>query len=427
MNNVFRNKNFCLVFLDALVSELGTIMYNFAVSFYILEITGNNAFLQGLYLALCGIAMVVTTPIGGVLGDRFNKAKIMYICDYVKGGNILISTLFLVLSQNPPTKIVILFVMGVIGNIVSGIFTPASNSIFPHIVDESQLQQANSYFAMKTALEGIVGVVLAGILYAAFSFHIILIVVGSCYILSAISEMFIRYEHQRPKEELTIKLALNDMNEGFNYLKNKKGIMAFLCAMLFINFFYSQIMSNFVPFFIKTELAKAPSYLFDNVLKPELWASIFNFFFGISLMLAAAVLSSRAQMDRCGKKSAYRICVMAVAIILLSVSYSLLVQTGRSINAFLIIYCIVSFVVGSLVSSVNIPTNTAIMRIVDINMLSKVNCIISVGSQGMIPIGNVIAGIILKELGCAPLLILCSVGFTVTALLLVANKNIEEF
>lgn len=133
MNNVFRNKKFCLVFWGALVSELGTIMYNFAVSFYILEITGNNAFLQGLYLALCGIAMVVTTPIGGVLGDRFNKAKIMYICDYVKGGNILISTLFLVLSQNPPTKIVILFVMGVIGNIVSGIFTPASNSIFPHI------------------------------------------------------------------------------------------------------------------------------------------------------------------------------------------------------------------------------------------------------------------------------------------------------
>ena len=76
--NVFRNRNFRLVFLGALVSELGAILYSFAVSFYILEISGNNAFLQGLYLGLCGVAMLVFTPVGGVLGDRKNKAKIMY-------------------------------------------------------------------------------------------------------------------------------------------------------------------------------------------------------------------------------------------------------------------------------------------------------------------------------------------------------------
>ena len=45
-DNVFQNRNFRLVFLGALVSELGAILYSFAVSFYILEISGNNAFLQ---------------------------------------------------------------------------------------------------------------------------------------------------------------------------------------------------------------------------------------------------------------------------------------------------------------------------------------------------------------------------------------------
>ena len=84
--NVFLSRNFRLVFLGALVSELGALLYNFAVSFYILEISGNSAFLQGLYLALCGAAMLVFTPAGGVLGDRFSKAKIMYLCDYLKGG-----------------------------------------------------------------------------------------------------------------------------------------------------------------------------------------------------------------------------------------------------------------------------------------------------------------------------------------------------
>ena len=44
-SGLFSNRNFCLVFLGALVSELGALLYSFAVSFYILEISGNNAFL----------------------------------------------------------------------------------------------------------------------------------------------------------------------------------------------------------------------------------------------------------------------------------------------------------------------------------------------------------------------------------------------
>ena len=46
--NVFHNRNYRLVFFGALVSEIGALLYSFAVSFYILKISGNNAFLQGL-------------------------------------------------------------------------------------------------------------------------------------------------------------------------------------------------------------------------------------------------------------------------------------------------------------------------------------------------------------------------------------------
>ncbi len=69
--NVFSNRNYRLVFFGALVSELGAVLYSFAVSFYILEISGNNALLQGGYLALCGAVLLVFTPVGGVLGDRY--------------------------------------------------------------------------------------------------------------------------------------------------------------------------------------------------------------------------------------------------------------------------------------------------------------------------------------------------------------------
>ena len=137
--NVFRNRNYRLVFFGALVSEIGALLYSFAVSFYILKISGNNAFLQGLYLALCSVAMLVFTPVGGVLGDRFNKAKIMYICDFCKGANIILVTVLMLLFPEANAHIVILFALGITGNIISGIFNPAAGALLPQIVEPDQL------------------------------------------------------------------------------------------------------------------------------------------------------------------------------------------------------------------------------------------------------------------------------------------------
>ena len=48
--NAFGYKSYTLTFFGALVSNLGNIFYSFAVSFYILKLTNNNAFIQGAYL-----------------------------------------------------------------------------------------------------------------------------------------------------------------------------------------------------------------------------------------------------------------------------------------------------------------------------------------------------------------------------------------
>ena len=87
------------------------------------------------------------------MGDRFSKARIMYVCDYLKGGLIILATVLMLLFSEPRAHLTVLFVLGIAGNAVSGIFTPAANSLFPHILKEEQLQQANSYFTIKSSLE----------------------------------------------------------------------------------------------------------------------------------------------------------------------------------------------------------------------------------------------------------------------------------
>ena len=426
IGNVFAGRNFRLVFFGALVSELGALLYSFAVSFYILEISGNNAFLQGLYLALCGIAMLLFTPVGGVMGDRFNKAKIMFICDYIKGSMIILATVLMLLFQKPNAHIAILFILGILGNAVSGIFNPASGALLPHIVEEDRLQQANAYFTIKSSLESILGVILAGVLYATLPIYTLFFFVGICFVLSGVSEMFIRYDHRPSEEQLTLKLAVSDMRDGLVYLKSQKAILSILAAILFINFFFSPITGNFMPFFVRTDLATASSYLFDNVLTPELWSSVVSMCFGISSLLGAAILSAMKQPDKCGHKVALRIGLIACLMIVWTLSYWYLVDCGVSINAFLITLCVGTLVMGFLISYINIPISTAIMKVVDKEKLSKVTSITSIGSQGMIPLASVLAGVILQSLGSTTLLLFCSLGFTVTAVLMLLSKSVRD-
>ncbi|MBR4426414.1 MAG: MFS transporter [Spirochaetales bacterium] len=426
IGNVFAGRNFRLVFFGALVSELGALLYSFAVSFYILEISGNNAFLQGLYLALCGIAMLLFTPVGGVMGDRFNKAKIMFICDYIKGSMIILATVLMLIFQKPNAHIAILFILGILGNAVSGIFNPASGALLPHIVEEDRLQQANAYFTIKSSLESILGVILAGVLYATLPIYTLFFFVGICFVLSGVSEMFIRYDHRPSEEQLTLKLAVSDMRDGLVYLKSQKAILSILAAILFINFFFSPITGNFLPFFVRTDLATASSYLFDNVLTPELWSSVVSMCFGISSLLGAAILSAIKQPDKCGHKVALRIGLIACLMIVWTLSYWYLVDCGVSINAFLITLCVGTLVMGYLISYINIPISTAIMKVVDKEKLSKVTSITSIGSQGMIPLASVLAGVILQSLGSTTLLLFCSLGFTVTAVLMLLSKSVRD-
>ena len=426
IKNVFTNRNYRLVFFGALVSEMGSVLYSFAVSFYILEISGNNAFLQGLYLAICGIVLLLFTPVGGVIGDRYHRGKIMFLCDYLKGGIIVAAAVMMMLLPEPGAHIAILFVSGIIGNAVSGVFSPAAGAILPKIVEMEQIQQGNAYFSARSSLQSIFGVVLAGILYAALPINLLFIIVGICYVLSGVSEMFIRYEHVPSEERLTIRLALSDMKDGLFYLRQKKEILAMMVAALFINFFASPIWGNFIPYFIKTDIAPAPSYLFDRLLTPELWSSVFSVLMGISSLLASILISGGKPREKVGHLIVRRICGMAAIIIALTASYGILVSGKVSLNAFLLLFCLGCFLLGFVLVFINIPLNTVLMRVVDEKMLSKVSSFISVLSQGLVPIASVIAGAVLQGLGILWLLIICAAGFTITAVLMIFNRDIRN-
>ena len=264
--NVFTNKNYVLTFLGALVSNMGNLLYGFAVSFYILRLTDNNATIQGIYLATGGITYVLITLFGGVISDRFHKGKIMYICDYLKGIVIIsLTILMMLLLKDANSKVIVLFIIAVISNAIAAIFSPASAYLLTHIVPEKSLQQAQSYYSVMQSAISILGVILAGILYSVLPINVLFLIVGGCYILSGVSEMFIRYNHQKKEDRLTVKTVFSDMGIGIKYIFSYKMLLALIIVILFVNFFFSPLTSNFIPYFIAADVTGS-DYLFKDVI-----------------------------------------------------------------------------------------------------------------------------------------------------------------
>ena len=426
--NVFRNKNFVLVFLGTLVSNIGSLFYSFAVSFYILKITDSNALIQGLYLATGGIVYCIVTLFGGVISDRFNKAKLMYGCDYLKGGIIIGFTLLLMLViKSNIAQVVALFIVSILSNAIAGIFTPASAALLPQIVEENSYQQAQSYFSILNSFQSIVGIILAGVLYTLIPINILFLIVGACYLISAFSEMFIKYDSQYEKrsEKLTVKAVFGDIGDGFKYLASIKALLAMMICILFINFFISPIFDNFIPYFIATDVTES-NYIFNNIMKPEMWSSIFSVAIGLGSLVMGIVLSGAPQKEKCNTTVRYSMLSLAGVLFLFSVFYIMFTQNIIDINALLIITVVECLLIGITLVLVNVPSSTAMMKIVDKDKFGKVSSVINIGSQGLTPVAMFLGGLAITYLSSSGLLIVCSIGLLATSLVLFFIKSIRE-
>ena len=87
MGELFKNKNFTLLFMGNLVSEMGNVLFGFMAGLYIQDLTG-DAIKLALFLALGAAVRLVFSPFAGVLVDRWDKVKIIYLTDFLRMENV---------------------------------------------------------------------------------------------------------------------------------------------------------------------------------------------------------------------------------------------------------------------------------------------------------------------------------------------------
>lgn len=155
------HRNFTLIWVGLLVSNMGTWMQNVAQSWLIYKLTGNNA----LYLGLLGLAfavpMIVGPPIGGVVVDRVNRIRLLYV---TQTGSLLLAVVLALLTWLrliQPWHI-LLTTFG--GALLLAFDNPARQALIPELVPRIDLQNALSLNSATFTGAALVGPALAGLL-----------------------------------------------------------------------------------------------------------------------------------------------------------------------------------------------------------------------------------------------------------------------
>ncbi|TDE13239.1 MULTISPECIES: MFS transporter [Dyadobacter] len=135
-----------------------------------------SAIILSTALTLRVIAFIIFSPFAGVLADRVDRKKILYITHCIRMV-IVICMVFI-------TKEWQIYLLVFLLNIFNAFFTPTYRSIIPHIVAKDQYRQAIGLSSATFQLLGVLGPGLAGIMAVWFGARNIFLVDAVSFVLA---------------------------------------------------------------------------------------------------------------------------------------------------------------------------------------------------------------------------------------------------
>lgn len=377
---LIKQKDFSLLILGKLVSLLGSNMQQFALSLYVLSITGSATIFASM-LSISILPRLILSPIAGVFGDWFDRKKTIVLLDFLN--SIIIGTFGVIYIINGSISIPMIYILVILLEITEIFFHSAMSAVLPSIVRKEELLEANSLNSLVMNIGNMLSPVLAAFLYGVFGMKVVLIINSISFFLSAISEMFINVpkNHKTP-EKINMKVFKTDLMEGINIIKSNKLISTMISLGTIINFCISPLFSIGLIYIIK-EVLKTNDFQFG----------IFQMILSASMLVAPILCGGIIKKFKIGK-----LCYMSFSIISILILIMAIIPSNLFVNAFstnvapYIGLLTISFMVGIAVTVANIALGTLFSQTVPLELMGRTSTVFGLAVTVFIPIGQMLFG-----------------------------------
>lgn len=224
---LWRNRDYNLLWGGQAVSSIGTQASTLAFPLLLLALTHSPA-QAGLASALRALPYVVFSLPAGALVDRWDRKRVMLICDALRAVALGSIPVALALNQLSPLQI---YLVSLIEGSLYVFFNVAEAASLPRIVTTEQIPAATAQNQATEALSSLVGPPVGGFLFSVAQ-SLPFLADAVSYAASVISLFFMRatfqQTHTAPRRKLYVEIA-----EGMGWLWRHPLIryMAFLTGV----------------------------------------------------------------------------------------------------------------------------------------------------------------------------------------------------
>lgn len=395
-------RNMLLTLLGLGVSGLGTNLYTFAISYYILALTG-SATSFALSLVVSVLPRIILSPIVGNLADRMNRKTLVILSDLFSG--IVMFVLYYVTIGNS-LSITYIYVGSFFLSVFQVFLSTSFSASFAAIVSDKYLTKLNSYTQVIDSIIQIGAPVFGGLIYGILDIRVFLLINGVSFILSSFTELFIdfKFNSKLDHTESPQNSFIENFVEGFRYVKSEKMYLSMAVYSLVINFFMSSF-AVILPFTLITIHGFGPRTI-----------GFIQAAFPVGVLLASIYIGSK-NMQFTKALFARGIVIMALMLSIFAIPSLPMVELGRFTSVF---YGLTFIILAGVAMTINIPLGVKLQSSVDEAYRGRFFGFLGSMSQGVMPLSYILVGFLI---GFVPTYVIL---FVSTLALLIITSHIRR-
>lgn len=251
---------FFTIWFGQLISLVGSQLTGFALGVWVYEETHSVSLVALTQIAFAA-PFILLSPLAGVLVDRWNRRTAMIISDFGAGLAVLVAALLYLSGRLQPWMVLpINFAM----SSFTSLMWPAYTASVTLLVPKEQYGRANGFVQLGEALPQIAGPAMAGALYVTIHVGRLALIDFATYVFSVILMLFFVRIPNPPRSADGQKAkgsVWEEMRFGWDYIMERKGLLALLLFFFAINFVDGIMNPLFTPLVLDNWKADVFGYL----------------------------------------------------------------------------------------------------------------------------------------------------------------------
>jgi len=200
---VLRNRNFFLLWIGQIISQLGDRLDQMALIALVYAKAPGSSLSMAKILSFTIIPVFIVGPIAGAYVDRWDRRRIMFISDFLRAVLVLCIAALLINKSLVWVYLVIFTIFS-----VGRFFVPAKLSVIPELVDKKHLVMANSLVNTTGMIAAVLGFGVSGIVVERLGAQAGFYLDSLSFLISAGCIFFIA---KKPLPDMTLRKASQDL------------------------------------------------------------------------------------------------------------------------------------------------------------------------------------------------------------------------